>query len=204
MRTETKKARGRPRAYDPVRALGAALEAFRVHGYSGTSLDQLSEVTRMSRPSLYAAFGNKKTIYRLALAQYHKEVRRRLGAELFAGRGLREDLLAFFEAACAEYESPVHGKVGCSVICTATTEALQDEDIRQDLSMMLNRIDAGLNRRFRQAKREEFPDLNPKACALVTAAALHSLAIRVRAAQSGFEVSAFPQAAVDLVVNAAQ
>ena len=64
------KRRGRPRAYQPEIALGKALELFRRDGFAGTSLDDLSAATGMNRPSLYAAFGDKHTLYLKALQRY--------------------------------------------------------------------------------------------------------------------------------------
>ena len=59
--------RGRPRAYDPERALAQATAAFWDAGYSATSLDDLSAATGMNRPSLYGAFGDKHALYLKAI-----------------------------------------------------------------------------------------------------------------------------------------
>ena len=75
--------RGRPRRYDPDRAMDAAVGAFLAAGFSGTSLDRLSEATGMNRPSLYGAFGDKEALYLKALAHYAA----RLDAALDAGMG---------------------------------------------------------------------------------------------------------------------
>jgi AcrR family transcriptional regulator len=39
-------------------------------GYEGTSLDDLTEAMGISRPSLYAAFGNKEETFKQAIARY--------------------------------------------------------------------------------------------------------------------------------------
>src|SRR5882724_10797919 len=64
------KRRGRPRAYDPATAIARAAETFWKAGYAGTSLDDLSAATGMNRPSLYAAFGDKRDLYLKALEIY--------------------------------------------------------------------------------------------------------------------------------------
>ena len=69
------KRRGRPREYDPDAALVRATESFWERGYSGTSLDELSEATGMNRPSLYGAFGDKRDLYLKTLAHYREEGR---------------------------------------------------------------------------------------------------------------------------------
>ena len=61
---------GRPRAFDVDKALDSALELFWTHGYEGTSLAMLTEAMGINVPSLYAAFGNKETLFRKALERY--------------------------------------------------------------------------------------------------------------------------------------
>ena len=102
----SKKARGRPRNYDPDRALETALEAFARAGFAGTSLDDISAATGMNRPSLYAAFGDKKSIYRKAVDKFNREFLERLGQALFAGAGLEDDLVGFYLATFPVYLAP--------------------------------------------------------------------------------------------------
>ncbi|MCC8960765.1 helix-turn-helix transcriptional regulator [Bradyrhizobium sp. Pear76] len=55
--------RGRPRRYDADAARRAIAAQFRSAGYEATSLDDISAVTGMRRPSLYLAFGDKQAMY---------------------------------------------------------------------------------------------------------------------------------------------
>jgi AcrR family transcriptional regulator len=61
---------GRPRAFDPDRALERALEVFWRQGYEGASLTDLTTAMGINRTSMYAAFGNKEDLFRMALARY--------------------------------------------------------------------------------------------------------------------------------------
>lgn len=70
---ETRKSQGvqgRPRTFDIDIALEQALLLFWRKGYLGASLTDLTEAMGINRPSLYAAFGNKETLFRKALDRY--------------------------------------------------------------------------------------------------------------------------------------
>ncbi|MGL4622717.1 MAG: TetR/AcrR family transcriptional regulator [Chroococcidiopsis sp.] len=70
---ETRKSQGvqgRPRTFNIDIALEQALLLFWRKGYLGTSLTDLTEAMGINRPSLYAAFGNKETLFRKALDRY--------------------------------------------------------------------------------------------------------------------------------------
>ncbi|MGV0105655.1 TetR/AcrR family transcriptional regulator [Nostoc sp. DSM 114160] len=61
---------GRPREFDTDDALNRAMYVFWRKGYLGTSLSDLTEAMGINRPSLYAAFGNKESLFRKVLARY--------------------------------------------------------------------------------------------------------------------------------------
>lgn len=65
--------RGRPREFCPDTALAAALRVFWTKGYEGASLTDLTEGMGITRPSLYAAFGNKELLFRQALDLYERD-----------------------------------------------------------------------------------------------------------------------------------
>ena len=65
----------RPREFDHAEAADGLLAAFWTHGYARTSLPVLTRATDLLPGSLYAAFGNKEAMFRLAIARYVEGVR---------------------------------------------------------------------------------------------------------------------------------
>ncbi|HTI74992.1 MAG TPA: helix-turn-helix domain-containing protein, partial [Mycobacterium sp.] len=84
--------RGRPRAYDPDAAMLQARDTFWRAGYAATSLDDLSAGMRMNRPSIYAAFGDKRALYLRAVTAYADTSRSWLATALARPRPLRDGL----------------------------------------------------------------------------------------------------------------
>lgn len=62
--------RGRPREFDTDKALDRAMLLFWKHGYEGTSLAALADGMGVNMPSLYAAFGNKESLFEKVLQRY--------------------------------------------------------------------------------------------------------------------------------------
>lgn len=61
---------GRPREFDAEQALEQAMLVFWAQGYDGTSLSDLTDAMGITRSSLYAAFGNKESLFREAMKRY--------------------------------------------------------------------------------------------------------------------------------------
>jgi TetR/AcrR family transcriptional repressor of nem operon len=62
----------RIREFDTDAAVEAAMSAFRRTGYEGTSVQDLVAATGVGRGSLYAAFGNKESLYLAAVDLYRE------------------------------------------------------------------------------------------------------------------------------------
>lgn len=184
--------RGRPRGYDPVAAFQALTDAFWEMGYQGASLDDLATAAGMNRPSLYAAFGDKKTMYLESLRRIRAHVNSGLDRILEAGLKPREALLQFYLNALPVYLSGERGPRGCLTICTATVEAASDPDIRDALTRMLNDLDTKLALMFAGKDRKR---------AQLAAAVLHSLAVRARAGQSPRSLKVLAEAAVETLMS---
>ena len=118
--------RGRPRQYDPERALANAAQAFWKYGYAATSLDDLVAATGMNRPSLYAAFGDKRDLYLKTLDRYQQRSRA-IGQQIIADNPrLRVFLRRFYDAALDIYLAGGDEARGCYSISTAPAQATTD------------------------------------------------------------------------------
>jgi AcrR family transcriptional regulator len=175
--------RGRPRAYDPQAALQHATDSFWRTGYSGTSLDDISAATGMNRPSLYAAFGDKRALYLEALAGYWQLAFADMREALAGDRPLEEALIRAYDGALSIYFSGEGRPRGCFVIGTAVTEAVEDLEIRNSLMAGFQTFDDDFEARFRTAreKGELKGDADPAALAILATATMHTIAARARA-----------------------
>lgn len=64
---------GRPREFDITEMLEVVTKAFWDEGYSATSLSDLMDVTGLKKGSLYAAYGDKHTLFLKCLKSYLKD-----------------------------------------------------------------------------------------------------------------------------------
>ena len=197
-------ARGRPRKYDPKQALDAALGEFRRRGYTATSLDHLSDATKMARPSLYAAFGNKLEIYRRAVRQYADESVARRHHALFEDPSLTKGLNDYFALIVDAYVPDETGPLGCPILSVISGEAAADPEIRAELAAALERTDTGFRDRLGIArdKGEIPPDADIEAVADMLAALQHSLALRARSGAGRQDLSAIATSTLDLIFRA--
>src|SRR6516225_7080490 len=74
--------RGRPRSFDTKAAVERAMGAFWSRGYHAAALPDLLRATKLSRGSLYAAFGDKHALFLRALDRYIADALARMDVEL--------------------------------------------------------------------------------------------------------------------------
>ena len=193
------KRRGRPRGYDPQAAIARAAETFWKAGYAGTSLDDLVEATGMNRPSLYAAFGDKRDLYLKTLEHYREESRALARAALADDPPLRVFLKRFYDKALELYLDD--GPRGCYSIGTAATVAAVDDQVRAFLADSMRSTDSFLNHQIEKAKQrgEIAQEVDPAALAYLASGTLHTLAVRARAGLPRKELDALADAAIGVI-----
>jgi len=110
--------RGRPRSFDSEKTLEQALGLFWQRGYLGTSYSGLCAKTGLTKPSLYAAYGNKEQTFLTALdlyvSRYVQPGIDSLDRESNAREAIRMLLVATVEGLTAEGTPP-----GCMIATNA-------------------------------------------------------------------------------------
>jgi AcrR family transcriptional regulator len=145
-------AMGRPREFDPDKALDVALHVFWSRGYEGASMADLTEAMGITKPSLYAAFGNKEELFRKALDRYVDGPGGYVQVALAKPtvREVVEHLL--FEAADAVTDP--NNPPGCLAVQGALTCGEAAESIKQELMSRRASGEQNLRQRFERAVAE--------------------------------------------------
>ena len=198
--------RGRPRQYDPEQALAKAAESFWKGGYAGTSLDDLVAATGMNRPSLYAAFGDKRDLYIKTLERYQRRSRAKSIELLTDSKSLREFLTRFYDGALDIYRAGGDQARGCYSISTAPAQATVDPGVRAFLNDSIRGTDAFLADVIGQARArgELAASADPAALAQIATATLHTIAVRARVGAPRKQLRALAATAIDLICRPAQ
>ncbi|MFC9292154.1 TetR/AcrR family transcriptional regulator [Streptomyces sp. NPDC057052] len=124
--------RGRPRSFDRETALVRATLLFWQHGYEGTSVSDLTAAMGISPPSLYAAFGDKRTLFTEVVDRYGSTFGAFMENALAQESDARAGFARMLDEAAVSYTDPEH-PAGCLVITAATNCSPQTADIEQDL-----------------------------------------------------------------------
>ncbi|MGB3377417.1 TetR/AcrR family transcriptional regulator [Allopontixanthobacter sediminis] len=121
--------RGRPREFDKDEVLGAALQVFWQKGYEGASLSDLTDAMGITRPSLYAAFGNKEALFLQALDRYEKDKLAYIGeaVDALTARAVAENLLLGAVEVATGGESRGCMGVISSVACQSIEPSIRDD-----------------------------------------------------------------------------
>lgn len=181
-------AKGRPREFDTDEALDRALLVFWSKGYEGASLPELTEAMGISRPSMYAAFGNKEELFRKALNRYSERkcgyIREALAAE--KARDVFEKLLRSAADMLTDPKNPG----GCLMVHGALKGAESCECIRAELAERRAAGEAAVRQRFEQAKAQgDLPaGASPTDLARYVSTVMHGMAVEAAGGASRREL----------------
>ncbi len=181
-------AKGRPREFCVDEALSKALGVFWAKGYEGASMADLTEAMGITKPSLYAAFGNKEALFHKALDLYEAEklAYTREALEQPTARAVAEH---FMRGAIDAQTSKCDPK-GCLGVISATACGAEAESIKADVIQRRASSQAALVERFCQAKRDgDLPDhVDPEALTSYLYAILQGMAVQAGSGASRAEL----------------
>jgi TetR/AcrR family transcriptional regulator, transcriptional repressor for nem operon len=143
----------RPREFDETTALNAAITCFWQRGFKATSVRDLADSMGISGPSLYNAFGDKRTLFAAALERYLDRFTRARVKRL-------EESLPPKQAVCRFLEEVIEHSVndrerrGCFLINSALEVAPHDKPLGALIADRLGEIERFFRRSIRAAQAE--------------------------------------------------
>ncbi|WP_299809989.1 TetR/AcrR family transcriptional regulator [Tardiphaga sp.] len=132
--------RGRPRSFDEEAAVERAMGVFWSRGYHATALPDLLVATKLSRGSLYAAFGDKHSLFLRALDRYIVDALTRMDVELAPRREPVDGLRAYL-AGYVDRTSGARGRRGCLLVATTMELAGRDAEVDRRIAGFFNAME---------------------------------------------------------------
>lgn len=141
----------RPREFDEVTALEAAIECFWQRGYEATSVRDLANKMGLSAPSLYNTYGDKHALFVQALEHYLDHSTRarieRLEKSLPPKQAIRRFIEEIIERSVNDRE-----RRGCFLINSALEVAPHDREVGALIADRLAEIEAFFRRSIKAAQ----------------------------------------------------
>lgn len=175
----------RQREFDKETALAAAMEQFWEKGYEATSLSDLTSRMGIQRPSLYAAFGDKRELFEAALRAYTHRHASSIRTKLHNRPSAKEAIHGVFEDIVSEgygKDGDNQGSRGCFCINTMVELAPHDvkfEVLTREHQMYLSALfQETIERGVRSGELE--PAANAKALAQTLVVSLIGLTVMLK------------------------
>ncbi len=141
---------GRPREFCVEEALEKALTVFWQHGFEGASLSDLTAAMGITRPSLYATYGNKEELFHQALDLYDRKYAGFMREAL--GEGSSRDVVARVLDGIVEVGTNGGRPLGCMITNGALACSTAADPIKAEVHKRRAAFEASLRRRFEAAK----------------------------------------------------
>ncbi len=149
----------RHREFDSDTVLTALRDVFWEYGYEGTSYADIMDATGLKKGSLYAAFGNKRSLYIEALGHYNKinvsDGVRLLSNEALTGAERIEALMQILVDA-AETK---RGRWGCLLCNAAVDQAPSNKQTEAVVRESMQRMKMGIAQALNGTRAEDKVEL---------------------------------------------
>lgn len=173
--------RGRPRAFNRDEALKMAMRVFWASGYEGASMTELTQAMGINKPSLYAAFGCKESLFREAIKHYERVMGEPAGEALEKGRTARGAIDAVLRMKARSFIGPETPR-GCMVVVSALAGAPENDPVCSFLAENRRDGEDGFRKRIERgiAEGDVPPGVDAASVATFYVTVLYGLAIRAR------------------------
>ena len=118
VKKDKKRARGRPKEFEPSDALDKAVEVFWELGYEAADTATLCTKMKISKPSLYNSFGSKEDLFLKAIQRYGETFSEKHLKALLEGSSPEEGMRAFFSVIAHDVSGKDYPS-GCMIACVA-------------------------------------------------------------------------------------
>ena len=179
--------------------MNAIIQLFREKGYAATSLDDLSAATGLTRPSLYAAFGDKLSMYLAAIEAFIGEQDKMGSIALAEAQTVQKALEEFYKAMLVAYYSGTEACRGCLLFGTAPG-ATDIAEVKGLLQVVIKRLDDAMIQRFTELIGKGEPT-KVRAAAELAANTLIGISIRSRAGASRWELTNLAKRSAALIAS---
>jgi len=135
----------RPREFDEMAVLDAAMQQFWRYGYAATSVRDLAQRMGITGASLYNAFGDKRSLFGRALAHYVETSFGDRVGRFENNLSPRATLEAFFRE-IIERSIQDKDRKGCLLVNSALEVAPHDPDFQATIAQVLAKVEAFFRR----------------------------------------------------------
>ncbi len=163
--------------FDVEEALTQAMQAFWARGYEATSVHDLVACMGINRGSLYATFGNKRSLFIQALRRYDAVYRQAWVEALGAAPSAKRAILDAFEAVVASVLKD-GARDGCLLVNTALELSPHDPEISEIVRAGLTEMEGFFRRKVKQGQAAG--EISAGLDAVATARALLGLFVGLR------------------------
>jgi TetR/AcrR family transcriptional regulator, transcriptional repressor for nem operon len=172
----------RPREFDEDAVLNAAMSCFWERGYEATSVRDLAAEMGITGPSLYNAFGDKRSLFRKVLERYAQHSARARIARLESTLPAKKSVQAFITE-IVEHSLDDRDRRGCLIVNSALEIAPHDPEIGVEIANRLDEIEAFFRRAIMAAQTDGTvpPDRDPKDLARLLLSVMLGIRVLARA-----------------------
>jgi TetR/AcrR family transcriptional regulator, copper-responsive repressor len=172
--------RGRPRTFDREAALDRAMRLFWTRGFEAVSIHDLEAELGITAPSLYAAFGDKKQLFRETIDRYRAGPGN-LG-QAMTGKATAREAIAALLLTAAETYTDRSLPPGCMVIHSGVNCSTKSDDIAAELAGIRRNLESAMAGRIAEGQRngDVESDVNPLETAAYFAAVLQGMSTHAR------------------------